>query len=56
MTNETPTAGVKGAAAKNIQIKEIIIANPIANLVIGTPQENHKRVKQLVYNLFVLMV
>ena len=35
--NETPTAGVKGAAAKNIQIKDIIIAKPIANLVIETP-------------------
>jgi len=41
-----PTAGVKGAAAKNIQIKEIIVANPIVSLVIDPPKTHRNLTKR----------
>ena len=37
--NETTIAGVKGATAKIILIIESIIANPMANLGIETPEQ-----------------
>ena len=46
ISNETPTAGVKSAAAKSIQIKERTIENPIAILIIGTSMGHNASHKQ----------
>lgn len=39
--NEMPIAGVKGATAKNMLIKERIMANPIIAFIIGVSKSNN---------------